>query len=110
MLNLIPSAPASPPDLRYRLEVQASILNLIPSAPASPPDLRYRLEVQASILNLIPSAPASPPDVRRGYASPFNLRLPMGCAPGSGFAPSVYGPKAEPGAQPHHLSDCNGEA
>jgi len=47
---------------------------------------------------------ASPPDVRRGYASPFNLRLRTGCAPGSGFAPGVYGPKAEPGAQPHQPS------
>jgi len=43
---------ALPPDVRYRLENQASVLKLDFSTPASPPDVRYRLENQASVLKL----------------------------------------------------------
>ena len=56
------------------------------------------------------TAAASPPDVRRGSAPPFNSRLRMGCAPGSGFAPKFNGPKAEPGAQPKTSVNVDGEA
>ena len=56
------NAAASPPDVRYRLENQASVLKLDSSTPASPPDVRYRLENQAPVLKLDSSTPASPPE------------------------------------------------
>ena len=40
--------------------------------------------------------------------SPNKFR--MGCAPGSGFAPRLYGPTAEPGAQPQTSVKLSGEA
>src|ERR1041384_4342032 len=63
-LNLTPSIPASPPDVRYRLETQEPILELDSFSPASPPDVRYRLETQEPILELDSFSPASPPDLR----------------------------------------------
>ena len=61
------------------------------NAAASPPDVRYRLENQASVLKLDSSTPASPPDVRRGFAPPYSWILRWGYAPGSGSALAFMG-------------------
>jgi len=91
VLKLDSSTPASPRDVRYRLENQASALKFDSSTPASPPDVRYRLENQASVLKLDSSTPASPPDVRRGFAPPYSWILRWGYAPGSGSALAFMG-------------------
>jgi hypothetical protein len=65
-----PTAP--PPDVR-------SLSANFPTAP--PPDVR-------SLSANFPTAP--PPDVRQGYALPFSLSESWGCAPGPGFAPTIW--------------------
>jgi len=55
-------------------------------------------------------AAALPPDVRRGYASPFIFRLPMGCAPGSGFAQIDMGQRPNQGLSPKAFENLDGGA
>ena len=62
---------------------------------------RMNLETSSGFARKVPLTclvAAMPPDVRRGYASPFSSKFRMGFALGSGFAPTFYGPEAEPGA------------
>ena len=48
-----------------------------------------------------PAIAASPPDVRLGYALPVGCAQILGCAPGPGYALSVFvRPEAGRGAQP----------
>ena len=54
--------------------------------------------------------PAMPPDVRRGCASPFNLELKMGCAPGSGFARIFLGQRPNQGPSPQLQETSDGAA
>jgi len=61
-------------------------------------------------MKLDSSAAAPPPDVRRGYASPLDLDFTNGLCPRCGLCPNLYGPKAEPGAQPLAQIYVDGEA